>query len=676
MWANWRTRAEGAGSFGRKLCLGKKRGKIPTVNPMPWLLVAPLAPGLIGCLWALSRERDLRLALVAGFLVALVGRQFLATPAEAVDLTQVALGSQLRPLLVDFGTNLLASLAAVAITRSIVERNRAEQALWDTMEAFRALGTFFNRPHQELERSLDELLSLGCKHLRLEIGLLSRVEGDHYDIVALRGPDTLSLAVGDRLALSDTLCSQVMERNQLVAIESTAASRWRQYTASTALGSAFCSYLGMPVCAGDRQLGTLCFADSQARTRRFGSTEKQLLELMAHWVAGALAERDARQGLDVFARRQQSSLELSRSALEPQPNRLTDSLERIASALDAPFAVVLRKQASRSQSEADIGLVVSAGVGWRDGTIGSTVADGTSCFGPALLRRESVAVEDFANGGEPTPPAFYAAHGIVATACVPIARADQPVGVLAVGAANTRIFRADELDFLQLSANLLASSWSGQPAGDPVAVDRSRAPNSRRQTSATRRRGATDRRRVRVDQSVAELEESLRNAAGTGVELVLDLAAAASEVRMFGYEFERILWSLVFQASELARGDGELRIETRRLASNGAGATRSSFVTLSVRATNAQLDDDAMSSLLDCDDVKGLPPSAGNTTPVRRLSLPRIRRLLHAVGGDLSSHSGEDDGTTFTSYLPALPLPSADSAVGKPPPPGTHFAKL
>ena len=144
---------------------------------------------------------------------------------------------------------------------------------------------------------------------------------------------------------------------------------------------------------------------------------------------------------------------------------------------------------------------------------------------------------------------------------------------------------------------------------------------------------------------------------------------------MFGYEFERILWSLVLQAAELAGGAGELRIETRRLASNGAGTTLNSFVTLSVRATNARLDDDAMSSLLDRDDVTHLAPARGNTTPVRRLSLPRIRRLLRAVGGDISSHSGEGDGTTLTSYLPALPLPSDGSVAGKPPPTIPSFAK-
>lgn len=653
---------------------------------MLWLLLAPLAPGLIGCLWALSRERDLRLALVASFLAALVGRQFLDAPPEGVSFAQLALGQHLNPLLVDFATNALASLASIAITRSILERNRAEQALWNAMEAFRALATFFDKAQPDSDKALDDLLSLGCKHLRLEIGLVSRIAGDEYEIVALQAPDSLPLAQGDRLTLSNTLCCQVMERDQLIAIESTAAARWRHGPDTTDIRPDFGSYIGMPVRLGDKPFGTLCFASSHARSKRFGGIEKQLLELMAHWVGGAIAQREAWRGLDVLARRQQASIELSKGALAAQPVPLTESLERIALALDAPFAAVLRPAGGRSQGEDGSGLLVAAGVGWREGTIGSTVPDADSCFDATLVRGETVAVADFAQSDQPRLPAFYADHGIVATACVPIASAsaDQPVGVLAVCATQARSFQTDELDFLRLSANLLASAWSGPTTSDPVAVARRRV-RSGRPTQATQRSSAVDRRRLRVDASVSELEESLRHAAGPGVVLVLDLSASTSEVRIFGYEFERILWSLVFQAAELAGGEGELRIETRRLASNATGTTsttgttgtmHSSFVTLSVQATNARLDDDAMSSLLDRDDVTTAPPSRGGTTPIRRLSLPRIRRLLRAVGGDISSHSGEGEGTTLTSYLPALPLAGEQSATGKAPPMKAPFAGL
>ena len=142
---------------------------------------------------------------------------------------------------------------------------------------------------------------------------------------------------------------------------------------------------------------------------------------------------------------------------------------------------------------------------------------------------------------------------------------------------------------------------------------------------------------------------------------------------MLRYEFERILWGLVTRVSELADGEGELRVETRALAPNGEGATSESFVTLGLCATRATLDSDAMSDWLDRDEATRRPGSGKRSAANRRLSLPRIRRLLRAVGGDISAHSSEREGTTLVAYLPALPEKSERHASRKPAPIASSF---
>ena len=657
---------------------------------MLWLLLAPLVPGLLWCLWVFWKERELRLVLVAGFLAAMLVRQLANAPPAGAGFGELALQQQLAPVLLDLAANILALLAAIAIGRSIVERNRAEQVHWNAMEAFRSLARVFNSERDSFEEALDDLLSLGSAHLGAEIGLLSRIDGEDYEIRALSGPEDLPIAPGDRLTLSQTFCSQTVGRDQLLAIEDTGAGAWAEHAARGRLG--FASYFGAPVRIGDRIVGTLCFAGTEARRHRFSGSEKQLLDMMAHWVGSGLAKREAWEGLGELARRQQTSLELSRHALDATgADLLQESVSRIASALDVPYVAVLEtkprsNENGASENGGDDELSITAGVGWRAGTLESRVAISNTLLEPALSKGETVAIADLGVGQHGQQPAFFEAHEIAATACVPIIGAEQQIGVLCVAAVEAREFRQDELDFLRLSTNLIASARGAQASGD-VAESSSDNERQRSESAAAppaerrgaRRDNAPDRRRVAVDAAVSELEPALRAALGSNLALELDLSAASSEVRMFRYEFERVLWGLVLRVAELASDpanlessadsadptdSASLRIETRRLGAGEAGSRSADFVTLGVTASGTKLDNAAMSKLLDSEEA----PSARTReapTGMRRLPLPRIRRLLRAVGGDISAHSGERDGTTLTSYLPARSLRSQSDAPGR-----------
>ena len=654
------------------------------MNLTLWLVLAPLAPGLVWSVWSLSRERDLRLALVVCFLAALVGRQLVGGPPAIESLGQWALSPNSAPLLVDFATHLLASLAAIAIGRSIVERNRAEQVHWKSMETLRSIATFFDSPGQPLDEALHKLLSLGCKHLELEIGLISRVAGERYEILALQSKETLRVAQGQCLALDETFCRQTLERNQVLAIENTAASQWDQHPGGATFGVA--SYLGMPVGRDTGLLGTLCFAGTSPR-KRFSGTDKQFLGLMAHWVEHAMAKHEADQTLDELTRRQQVCLELSQRTLRRGgPDLLSESVTRIASALDAPFAALLQVEAGEAiaSGEDDVALRIAAGTGWNEGTLGKRVRVASSFLANVHFKGETIVVQDFATEMPGARPSFFDGHPIGAAACVPIADAERQLGVLCVCATEGRSFDREELDFLRLGANLLASALTtgtiGNPAlgqareqgNDPEAATTPEPRAALSPKRVTRRSSiTTDRRRLPVDASIRALEATLRDAAG--VQLSLDLAASTSEVRMFAYEFERIVWGLVARVSELANGEGELRVETRTVAPNGAGATSESFVTLGLHATRARLDSGAMSDWLDRDEATRHPGSGKHSVANRRLSLPRIRRLLRAMGGDISAHSSEREGTTLVAYLPTLPEKSARDASRKPAPMASSF---
>ena len=63
------------------------------------------------------------------------------------------------------------------------------------------------------------------------------------------------------------------------------------------------SYLGTPIEVDGRAYGTLCFASPDPRAQRFTGVEKQLLELMSHWVEVELTRSQMRQEKRLVARR-------------------------------------------------------------------------------------------------------------------------------------------------------------------------------------------------------------------------------------------------------------------------------------------------------------------------------------------------------------------------------------
>jgi two-component sensor histidine kinase len=69
-----------------------------------------------------------------------------------------------------------------------------------------------------------------------------------------------------------------------------------------------------------------------------------------------------------------------------------------------------------------------------------------------------VILEDLSKNSSYALPAFYAQHGIVATADVPIKGKDKPWGVLEVDSPTARAFDQHDIDFLTGFANVLAEA--------------------------------------------------------------------------------------------------------------------------------------------------------------------------------------------------------------------------
>jgi PAS domain S-box-containing protein len=105
-------------------------------------------------------------------------------------------------------------------------------------------------------------------------------------------------------------------------------------------------------------------------------------------------------------------------------------------------------------------LLLRSGVGWRDGLVGSATvsADADSQAGFTLVSHEPVIVEELSTETRFSGPALLTDHGVISGMSVIIHGADKPFGVLGIHTKARRSFSADDVNFLQSVANILADA--------------------------------------------------------------------------------------------------------------------------------------------------------------------------------------------------------------------------
>src|SRR6266705_930548 len=160
--------------------------------------------------------------------------------------------------------------------------------------------------------------------------------------------------------------------------------------------------------------------------------------------------------LRATARQQEAVAHLGQQALAGVPVAELEqgAVALAARVLEAEFAAVLEFRAeSRS-------LLLRAGVGWKEGSVGRTVvpADADSHAGYVLRSSGAVVVEDLATDTRFGSAPLLASHGVVASLSVVVHGKERPFGILGVHTARRREFTIHDTHFLQAVANVLATA--------------------------------------------------------------------------------------------------------------------------------------------------------------------------------------------------------------------------
>jgi two-component system, cell cycle sensor histidine kinase and response regulator CckA len=156
------------------------------------------------------------------------------------------------------------------------------------------------------------------------------------------------------------------------------------------------------------------------------------------------------------ARQQEAVAHLGQQALAGAPvdELMTAAVTSASRALDVEFAGLLEL---RPESRT---LLLRAGVGWREGSVGRTVlpADPDSHAGYVLRSTGQVVVEDLATDARFGSAPLLSPHGVVSSLSVIVHGKDRPFGILGVHSATRREFTVHDTHFLQAIANVLATA--------------------------------------------------------------------------------------------------------------------------------------------------------------------------------------------------------------------------
>ncbi len=177
-----------------------------------------------------------------------------------------------------------------ALKQAVTDRRQAEEALRESESGILSLYNIASAQNLTFEGRIQALLELGCHRFGLEIGILARVQGERYEVMAVHSPDN-SIVRGVVLELSNTRDREALEDRSTVSFERARSSPRGAHPAFATWGME--SYLGAPVRVAGRIFGILSFGSPDPRATPFRPSDLEFLKLMTLWLGGEL-EREQR----------------------------------------------------------------------------------------------------------------------------------------------------------------------------------------------------------------------------------------------------------------------------------------------------------------------------------------------------------------------------------------------
>ena len=183
---------------------------------------------------------------------------------------------------------------AISADVDISAQHEAEEALRLSEERLHALYNTTSQQGLSFEEKTEAMLAMGSLQFGLEVGVLACVTGEHYEVIQALSPND-AIRVGTAFPLCETYCAEALALADAVSFEQAGATErcntipYRQ--------SGLESYIGAPIRVNAAVWGMLCFAGRQPYPRLFTSGDREMVRLMAQWIGGEIARRQAEEAV-------------------------------------------------------------------------------------------------------------------------------------------------------------------------------------------------------------------------------------------------------------------------------------------------------------------------------------------------------------------------------------------
>jgi len=225
-------------------------------------------------------------------------------------------------------------------------------------------------------------------------------------------------------------------------------------------------------------------------------------------VTSLISERKrAEEAVRRRARQQEAVARLGREALLGNDLRtlMDHTVAAVAVTLGNALCMVLQILPDRRQ------LQYRAGVGWRGTLGGRAIVDGEagSLFGHALQSSTPLIIEDLATHGVLHTPRLLADNGVVSGMSVIVSAPDgEAWGLLGVFTRAHRRFGAEDINFLQAVAHVLAAAIQRETVTDALAAERTKL--EERVVQRTRALAGANQRLKQLSGRLIEAQEDER----------------------------------------------------------------------------------------------------------------------------------------------------------------------
>ncbi|NNE71594.1 MAG: PAS domain S-box protein, partial [Rhodothermales bacterium] len=172
------------------------------------------------------------------------------------------------------------------VVRDVSRLQKVEQDLEARDARMELLGQLAAGTGSQTDR-IDEGLSAAAELLGLSTAILSRINGDRYEVVQY-WPEDAGIHEGQQFDLGATYCDLVLRQEGVVAIEHMGESPHAAHPCYEAFGLQ--AYIGAPVHVGGRIVGTINFSDPQPRKAGFTGADTGFVLLLARWVGSVLEQ--------------------------------------------------------------------------------------------------------------------------------------------------------------------------------------------------------------------------------------------------------------------------------------------------------------------------------------------------------------------------------------------------